>query len=110
MKKEIIYALKLVWDYFKKFAGRFVVLIFVYLRFACLSLAVSMLVPFVLHKYLGVSHDIAMTIEKVLLTITPIFPTAMYAKLKEEDYNDEYSMDLCFVIWVITIVFAWWIM
>lgn len=110
MENKIIYTLILVWGYFKKFASRFILLIFVYGRFACLSLAVSILVPYALHSYLGLSHDIAMTIEKVLLTITPIFPTAAYAQLKEEDYNDEFSMDLCFAIWVITIVYAWWIL
>ena len=110
MKKEIIYSLKLVWDYFKKFATRFGVIIFLYSRFALVSLSVSLLIPYALHRYLGISHDVAITIEKVLLTITPIFPTAVFAKLKEEDYNDEFSMDLCFAIWVITIVYAWWIL
>ena len=110
MKKEIIDTLKLVWDYFKKFAGRFVVIIFLYGRFALVSLTVSLLIPSVLHRYLGLPHDIAIKVEKILLTITPIFPTAMYAKLKEEDYNDEFSMDLCFAAWIITIVYAWWIM
>ena len=110
MKSEIISVLKLVWDSFKKFMARFVLLIFVYGRFACLSLAVSIFIPFVMWKYLGLPNDVALITEKVLLTITPIFPTAVYAKLKEEDYNDECSMDLCFAIWVITIVYAWWIM
>jgi hypothetical protein len=54
-------------------------------------------------------HNVSMVIMKVLLTIAPILPTAVYAKLKEEDYNDEFSMDLCFAVWVITIVLAWWV-
>jgi hypothetical protein len=110
MKKEIIHSLKLVWEYFKKFAGRFILMIFVYFRFACVSFAASLLIPFAFRKYLGMPYDVAMTTTKVLLTITPIFPTAVYAKLKEEDYNDEFSMDLCFAVWVLTIIFAWWVM
>ncbi len=110
MENEIIHALKLVWDYFKKFIGRVVLLIFVYGRFACLSLAVSIFIPLVLRRYLGLSSDVAIIIEKILLTITPIIPTVLYAKLKEEDYNDEFSMDLCFAVWIITIVYAWCIL
>ena len=109
MKEETIYLLGKVWEHFKKFVPRFGLLIFAYGRFACISLGVSLLIPYALQRYLGLSHDVAMTIMKVLLTITPIFPTAMYAKFKDEDYDNEFSMDLCFAVWVITIVFAWWI-
>lgn len=101
--------LGLVWSSFVKFVNRLVGLVLAYGRLAFLSIAVSILVPSGMHRYLGLSHDVTTIIMKVLLTITPIFPTAIYAKLKEEDCsNEDYSMDLCFVAWIITIVFAWW--
>ena len=110
MRKEIIYTLKLVWDHFKKFANRFVFLILIYGRFAFIFLAASILIPSALHRYLGLPHDVAMTIMKILLTVTPIFPTAICAKFREEeDHYDECSMDLCFAVWVITIMCAWFI-
>ena len=103
--------LKLVWAYFKKFTNNFAVFALVYGRIAFVSVGLSMLIPFALHRYLGLSHDVAMTIEKVLLTITPIFPTLVFVKTKNEDFDpDEYSIDLCFVAWIIAIVYAWWIM
>ena len=77
---------------------------------AGLPFAASILIPAILHRYLGLPHDIAIMIEKISLTIAPIFPTAFYVKLKEEDRNDECSMDLCFAAWIVTIVYAWWIM
>ena len=109
MKDKITHLLKLVLADFIKFADRIVVLIFVYGRFAALSIALSLIIPLSLRRYLGVPHDVSMMIMRVLLTVTPILPTVMYAELKEEDYQDEFSMDLCFVAWIITIVFAWWV-
>lgn len=110
MKDELIQLFGSIWNSFKTFADRFATLLLLYGRFLLVSFAVSIIVPSALHRYLGLSHDVAMIIMKVLLTITPIFPTAIYAKYKEEDYSDEdYSMDLCFAVWVITIVCAWWV-
>ena len=110
MKYEsiFIYTLKLVWGHFKKFFPRLYVFGFFYGYHAGIPFAASILIPLILHRYLGLPHDIAIMIEKVSLTIAPIFPTAFYAKLKEEDRNDECSMDLCFAAWIITIVYAWW--
>ena len=103
--------LKLVWSGFKEFADRLAFLILLYGRFAFLFIAASILIPNALHRYLGMPHATSITTMRILLTITPIFPTMIYIKSKEEDCTDEhYSIDLCFVAWIIIIVFAWWIM
>ena len=109
MEKKIHNSLKLVVVHFWNFFKRLYVFAFFWGRFAIVSYGAAALLPSCLHRYLGMPHDVSMTIMKVLLTIAPILPTAVYAVLKEEDYEDEFSMDLCFVIWIITIVCAWWI-
>lgn len=111
MKEELSNLLKIIWESFIKFANRLTMLFLSYGRFYCLFVAISVLIPSALHRYLGLSKDITTVMMKILLTITPILPTVIYVKMKEEDYSDEdYSMDLCFVVWIVTIVFAWWIM
>ena len=111
MKDKTNYLLKLVWSGFKEFADRFAFFILLYGRFGALFLALSFLAPSLLNRYLGLPHDISLVMTRVLLTITPIFPTMIYAKSKEEDCASEhYSMDLCFVAWIVTIILAWWIM
>lgn len=57
--------------------------------------------------YLGFPHNISKTICRILLTISPIIPTGIYSLCEEADLYDEFSMDLCFVVWIATIVYAW---
>jgi hypothetical protein len=56
----------------------------------------------------GAPFLVAKTISKVLLTITPLFPTAVYALAEQEDESESFSPDLCFIAWIATIVYAWW--
>ena len=109
MKNKVGYSLELVGAHFWKFVKRLFLFIFFYGRFAFISCGLSILVPVSLHAYLGMPYDVSITIMRILLTVTPIFPTAVYAVCKEEDYDDEFSMDLCFAVWLISIVCAWWI-
>lgn len=110
MKEKISHSLKLVGVHFWNFFKRLYLFAFLWCRFALISYGVAALLPLSLHIYLGMPHGVSMIIIKVLLTIAPLLPTAVYAVCKEEDYEDEFSMDLCFAMWVITIVYAWWIM
>ena len=110
MMKKVMHSLKLVGVHFLNFLKRLYLFVFFWGRYACISYPLAIIIPLALRAKLGFPHAMAMTITKVLLTIAPILPTAAYAQLKEEDYNDEFSMDLCFAVWVITIVYAWWIM
>ena len=110
MKKKVRHSLKLVGIHFWSFLKRLYVFAFFWGRCACISYPLALLIPLGLHIKLGLAYDVSMTVTKVLLTIAPIFPTADYAECKEEDYEDEFSMDLCFAVWIITIVYAWWIM
>ena len=111
MKGKIIRLLKLAIADFKEFANRLVVFALMYGWLALILIALSLILPTCLHIKLGVPHEVSLTISRILLTITPIIPTLAFVKAKNEDYStDEYSMDLCFASWIITIVFAWWIM
>lgn len=57
---------------------------------------------------LGIPLNISTTIYRILLTIVPIIPTGVYTLCEKElDICDEFSMDLCFVVWIATIVYAW---
>ena len=56
---------------------------------------------------IGLHKDVVTTLCRVLLTITPVIPTGIYALGDKEDQSDSFSMDLCFVVWVSTIVYAW---
>ena len=108
MKGKIIHLLKLAIDDFKKFTNRLAVFALTYGWPALILIGLSMILPTFLHTKLGMPHDVSLTISRILLTITPIIPTLVFVKAKNEDYSsDEYSMDLCFTSWIITIVFAW---
>lgn len=56
---------------------------------------------------LGLPQNAATTLCRVLLTITPAIPTGVYAICEREDQSESFSMDLCFVVWIATIVYAW---
>ena len=107
MKEKICHSLKLVGVHFWNFFKRLYVFAFLWGRFALVSYGAAVILPSFLQRYLGIAHDVSMTIMKVLLTIAPILPTAVCAVFKEEDFEDEFSMDLCFAVWVITILYAW---
>ena len=110
MRKRILHSLKLVGVHFLNFFKRLYLFVFFWGRYALVSYIAAILIPICMQTYLGFQHLVSMTIMKVLLTIAPLLPTAAYAECKEEEYEDEFSMDLCFVIWVITIVYAWCIL
>jgi hypothetical protein len=110
MKEKVIHSLSLVGVHFWNFVKRLYLFAFFWGRYACVSYPLAIIIPMFLGIKLGLPYAMAMTITKVLLTIAPLLPTAVYAECKEEDYEDEFSMDLCFATWMITIVYAWWIM
>lgn len=111
MKDKIIRLLKLVLADFKEFANRFAVFALMYGWLALIVICLSLILPIYLHIKLGMPHEVSLTISRILLTITPIIPTLFFVKAKDKDYSsDEYSMDLCFTSWIITIAYAWWIM
>lgn len=51
--------------------------------------------------------DISKIVCRILLTIVPAIPTSIYSRCEELEQHDEFSMDLCFVVWIATIVYAW---
>ena len=57
--------------------------------------------------HIGFPPDVSKTFYRILLTIAPIIPTGIYSLCEEADQCDEFSMDLCFVVWIATIVYAW---
>ena len=110
MKDKITHLLKLVLADFKEFANRLAVFALTYGWLAVILIVLSLILPTYLHMKLGMPHEVSLTISRILLTITPIIPTLVFVKAKNQNYStDEYSIDLCFASWIITIVFAWWI-
>ena len=107
MKNYIFYLLKLVGSNFIKFIKR--ILVFIHVPFGipfCVSILFSFLISLSL-QYIGVTYDICLFICRILLTVMPIIPTCIYALCEQEDRYEEFSMDLCFVVWIATIVYAW---
>lgn len=70
------------------------------------ALGISLVIPIGLH-YLGLSHDACDTVFRILLTVTPVFPTAYYSYLASEDMNDEFNSSLGFAMWIIVVIYAW---
>ena len=106
MKEIIIFILKLVGGHFWRFVKRIYVAIQFFVIPYFIAYAVSMLIPAGL-RYLGVHYGVEITICRILLTIAPAIPTAIYAICKKEDRHEEFNMDFCFIIWIATIVYAW---
>lgn len=91
------------------FVKRFFVTSFFY----CLVGSAFYLVPFFICmglKKLGISHATYMTILRILLTIAPFAPTWACTHIAAEDNYGEVSMDLCFAAWIVTIIWAWWLL
>ncbi len=81
--------------------------------FYCLVGSAFYLIPFFLClglKKLGISHEASMTVLRILLTIAPLVPTWACAHIAAEDAYGEVSMDLCFAAWIVTIIWAWWLL
>lgn len=106
MKEMLCEMLESVGSHFWKFIKRLYVFTFFFGLPYCISCGVAALVPICLHT-IGLPHDIAMVISRILLTIAPVIPTALYTRFEKEDRFDEFSMDLCFVTWIATVVYAW---
>ena len=106
MKEMLGDMLESVGSHFWKFVKRLYVLTFFFGLPYGISCGVALLAPICFHS-IGLPHDISMVISRILLTIVPIIPTALYTRFKKEDSAEEFSMDLCFVIWIATAVYAW---
>lgn len=102
--KELLLALG---KYLLHFMRRLYVFAFFYGVFAVCSYGFAIAFPLLLKTYLGADPNLCLLITKIFLTIAPAFPTIMYLRCYEEDVNDEFSMDLCFITWIATIVLAW---
>ena len=108
MKETFGVILKYVGFHFLMFLKRLYVFVFFFGVSYMLSCGAALLIPAGL-KWVGLSNDISMTVGRIFLTIAPLIPTCVYARCENEDLNGEFNMDLCFVVWIATIVFAWWI-
>lgn len=89
------------------FIKRLSVFLFSFGQFAIISYGIAILVPVLLRDYLGLDRNICSSIIKVLLTIAPLLPTLACTYLYDQENTDEFSMDMCFVTWIVTIVWAW---
>lgn len=104
--KNCFYALcKHLWLFIKRLA----VFVFYWGMFAIISYGIAILVPKTLESKLRVSPNFCSTLAKILLTIAPLPPTLIYTQFEQKDLYEEYSMDLCFVVWILTIVWAWFL-
>ena len=93
--------------YFALFIRRLLVFAFYYGIYAVCSYGVALICPSLLEAYIGLSHNLCLIIGKILLTIAPVVPSIVYLRCYEEDTNGEFSIDLCFVAWIATVVWAW---
>ena len=109
MKKLLADILKSLCSHFGQFVKRIYCLVFFYGMFYVPSCGLAILIPITLRD-LGMPTDITRVMTQVLLTIAPIVPTGFFTLLEKEDEFEEYSLDLCFVVWIATIVLAWTIL
>lgn len=68
-----------------------------------LPLLAAMAIP----GLLDVFFEIDKTVLKILMTIAPIVPTCFYSLCEKEDESDSFSIDLCFVYWIIIAIYVW---
>ncbi len=106
MKNSVSNMLKSVGSHFWKFFKRLYVFVFFFGMPYGICFGVSLIIPLTLRSW-GLSYDTTDIISKIMLTITPIIPTAMFTRYEKEDLYEEFSMDLCFVSWILTIIYAW---
>lgn len=89
------------------FIRRLFVFAFFYGLYAACSYGIAIAIPLFLQSSLSLDQNLCLIITKILLTVAPIFPTIVYLRCYEEDTNEEFSIDLCFIAWIVTIVWAW---
>lgn len=109
MRKKVLFS-----DYVKAFVNslflfikQLYVFVFFYGYFLVIALGISIAIPWGL-EYIGLSRETCRLISKILLTITPILPTAFYSYLSsQEDLENNSNSSLGFVVWVLIIIYAW---
>lgn len=89
------------------FMRRLCVFAFFYGLYAACSYGIALAIPLFLQSSIGLNQNICLIIKKILLTVAPIVPSLVYLRCYEEDTNEEFSTDLCFIAWIATIVWAW---
>lgn len=95
-----------IFSHFWKFIKRLYVFAFFFGLPYSISFIVAMLIPRSL-ELIGLSNTVSAILTRILLTIAPAIPTGAYTLFEAEDQYDEFSMDLCFVVWIATIAYAW---
>ena len=90
------------------FIKQLYVFAFFYGYMLVVALGVSIAIPYCLHR-LGLSQNACETVFRILLTITPVLPTAYYSYLSQESMCDEeeFNSGLGFSVWIIIIIYAW---
>ena len=75
-----------------------------------ISYGLAFLVPDLLSSYTPVSVEICLLIKRILFTLAPALPTVVYALgcvESSDESSDGFSIDLCFVVWILTAIVAW---
>lgn len=91
------------------FIKRLTVFAFYWGMFAIISYGIAVLIPITLRSYLHIDPAFCTILSKILFTLAPLFPTLIYTQFEKEDINEEFSMDLCFAVWIFTIIWTWFL-
>lgn len=105
-KETIIEILLSILSHFWKFIKRLYVFAYFFGVPYLISCSIALLIPYGLQS-IGFPHSASVLLVRILLTIAPVVPTGVYTLIEAEDQYDECSMDLCFVVWIATVVYAW---
>lgn len=109
MKNNISQSIKRISGHFAGFANRTAIFLVMFggdlIPWFCISAAIIYGL-----MLLRVDRGVIALISKLLLTFVPAIPTYQFDKHKQKESNDDYSMDLCFIVWIASIVVAWCIL
>lgn len=108
--------MKISWEDFKSLCLRFkefFLNFFVSALYLVIGLFIAAAITMPIHfglLYLGVPHNIAFTITRIIWSIAPFFPTMYLWKNKYKGFEEDIEgavMDCCFTIWIFWLAILW---
>lgn len=109
MKNNLRQSIKRISGHFAGFAHRTAIFLVMFggdlIPWFCISAAIIYGLMF-----LRVDRGVIVLIAKLLLTFVPAIPTYQFDKHKQKGPKEDYSMDLCFIAWIASILVAWCIL
>lgn len=107
-------------SYYFRQLGSFIMRVFTFICCFCgfglgvLTYGLAFAIPLGLEYHFHTPPATTDLINKILLTIAPALPSFLYSTFSFESENTEnskeFSTDFCFIVWILTIIAAWFLL